>query len=49
MNNIAVFTESIALELITRGFKLSYTTKYAWLFEDSSEIEAAISELVENI
>lgn len=45
MNEMAIFTEEIALELLARGFKLKGITEKAWLFEDSVLLERTVSEL----
>lgn len=47
MSDLAVFTESIAKELIERGFELVGRTEKAWLFKDSVRLERTVSELVE--
>jgi hypothetical protein len=47
MNEMAVFTEAIAEELVNRGFRLVGYTNKAWFFEDSVLLERAVCELVE--
>jgi hypothetical protein len=46
MNEMAIFTEEIAMNLLARGFKLKGYTDKAWFFEDSVLLERAVSELV---
>ena len=46
MIEFAVFTPEVAMNLITRGFKLIRRNEVAWFFEDSVLLEAAVSELV---
>jgi hypothetical protein len=47
MNEMAIFTEEIAMGLLARGFKLKGYTEKAWFFEDSVLLERAVAELVE--
>jgi hypothetical protein len=47
MNEMAIFNEWIAEELIARGFKLIDRSALAWFFEDSVLLERAVTELVE--
>lgn len=47
MNEMAVFNEAIAEELIARGFKLLGYSNKAWFFKDSVLLERTVSELVE--
>lgn len=47
MNEMAIFNEWIAEELIARGFHLVGRSSLAWFFEDSVLLERAVSELVE--
>jgi hypothetical protein len=44
MSEFAVFSESIAQELESKGFALLGRSALAWFFEDSAELEAAIEE-----
>ena len=46
MNELAIFTEAIAEELIARGFKLAGRSEFAWFFEDSVRLESSVAELV---
>ena len=47
MLEIAVFSEWVAAELIARGFAPVGKSKLAWFFEDSEEVERALSGLLE--
>lgn len=44
---MAIFTEEVAFALLERGFKLVDKTEFAWIFEDSDLLEAAVTELVD--
>ena len=47
MGEFAVFNQTIAEELIARGFKLRGYSDKAWFFDDSVLLERTVSELVE--
>ena len=47
--DLAIFTESIAAELIERGFELITRTEKAWYFRDSAQLRRAVEELLEEM
>lgn len=49
MMEICIYTREIAEELIKRGFKCHRTSKYAWHFEYSLELQEIVTELTVNL
>lgn len=47
--DLAIFTESIANELVVRGFELITKTEKAWYFRDSALLRCAVEELLEDM